>query len=62
MLTNIVECDETVRSGLPVEVTFHAAGDVYLPVFRPRIAERHDDPNDDLNDGPLELGTRWERS
>lgn len=38
MLTNVVDCDpETVEVGMPVEVTFDAAGeDAALPRFRPR--------------------------
>jgi uncharacterized OB-fold protein len=37
VLSNIVECDEDdLHGGLPVEVTFRAGDDVYLPVFRPR--------------------------
>jgi uncharacterized protein len=34
--TNVVDCDpDHVRIGMPVEVTFEAAGDAWAPVFRP---------------------------
>lgn len=36
VFSNIVGCgSEEVRTGLPVEVTFEAHGEVFLPLFRP---------------------------
>jgi uncharacterized protein len=36
VLTNIVDCPpETVQIGMGVQVCFEAAGDVFLPMFRP---------------------------
>jgi uncharacterized protein len=40
VFTNIIDCaPEVVRIGLPVEVTFERQVDVYLPMFRPRVAD-----------------------
>ncbi|MET0269176.1 MAG: OB-fold domain-containing protein [Sphingomonas sp.] len=39
VFTNIVGCaPDAARIGLPVEVTFEQAGDVWLPMFRPADA------------------------
>ncbi|CAB4852820.1 unannotated protein [freshwater metagenome] len=36
LTTRLIDCaPEDVRVGMPVEVTFQAADDIWLPLFRP---------------------------
>jgi hypothetical protein len=37
LVTNLVDCDHAVHTGMEVEVLFEPRGDTYVPMFRPAV-------------------------